>query len=155
MYKLTPTFFEAVFLSTSGLQEEASWIDLEIMKEGRERGDRCSGTQLTETDIAGLGESLTLKARLDTKSTEIWACFCVHIVKFKQVPFDHFDYFWWLFSALLKILRQENNSNASRFQWQPKDSFTLCGSLKIYLLYSPWALRFYNGKQNNEDVVGP
>lgn len=84
MYTLTPTFFEAVFLSTSGLQEEASWIDWEIMKEGKESGDRCRGTLLTETDNTDLGESLTHKARLDTKSIKIWTCSCVRMLCLNQ-----------------------------------------------------------------------
>lgn len=129
----TPTCFKAVFLSTSGLQEEASWIDWEIMKEAGGEGS-MHRTLLTETDNTRLGASLTHKARLDSKFIAIWTCFCVHMLISNNTNWS----FWLLLINISCCGQVSLNSSILISENHPKISITqrplpLNGSLKRHL----------------------
>lgn len=80
----TPTCSKAVFLSTSGLQEEASWIDWEIMKEGRERGIDAAGPCWQEQTTPGWVRHLhTRPGRIQNPSRS--GCgFCFHMLSLNK-----------------------------------------------------------------------
>ena len=80
----TPTCSKAVFLSTSGLQEEASWIDWEIMKEGRERGIDAAGPRWQEQTTRGWVRHLHTKPGRIQNPSRSGRVFCFHVLSLNK-----------------------------------------------------------------------